>query len=126
MRADQLQQIAQWLAATDIELLELRGPEQSLRLRNDGGAVDAAIPGGAAPSDAGAVFLHRHPLRDDALAEPGTPVQAAQALGLLRIGPLLMPVGAPAAGTVLELLASHGTTVGYGTPLVTLADTSPC
>jgi len=137
MRADQIQQIAAWLAATDIGLLELRGPGQTLRLRHQGSDVDIVETDGAtgppeatpdaspaltvAASSVG-VFLHRHPLRGEALAPPGTPVLQGQALGLLQVGPLLLPVLAPAAGIVLELLAAHGAVVGYATPLVTLHD----
>jgi acetyl-CoA carboxylase biotin carboxyl carrier protein len=137
MHADQIEQIAAWLAATDIGLLELRGPGQSLRLRHQGLSIDIVETDDTAPLDAPApdapqavtvaassvgVFLHRHPLREDALASPGTPVQPGQALGLLQIGPLLLPVLAPAAGIVLELLAAHGAVVGYATPLVALRD----
>lgn len=125
MRADQIRQIAARLAATDISLLELRGPGQTLLLRRQGSAVDivetddAAQPVTVAASSVG-VFLHRHPLREDALAPPGTMVQSGQALGLLQVGPLLLPVLAPAAGIVLELLAADGAVVGYATPLVAL------
>lgn len=138
MRAEQIQQIAAWLAATDIGLLELSGPGQTLRLRHPGSGIaileseDAALPGPDAAPDASqpltvaassvGVFLHRHPLREEALAPPGTPVLPGQALGLLQIGPLLLPVPAPAAGIVLELLAAHGEVVGYATPLVALRD----
>ena len=142
MHADQIQQIAAWLAATDIGLLELRGPGQTLLLRHDGAAVDvvqsdgeAAFEPAAAPTAADppttvtapsvGVFLHSHPMREDALAAPGIPVQVGQTLGLLQIGPLLLPILAPAAGTVLELLAAHGAVVGYGAPLVTLHNTTP-
>ena len=136
MNADQIQQIAAWLATTDIGWLELRGPGETLVLRHDGAAVavvdDAAPPGAAPPSDtltvaapSVGVFLHRHPLREDLLAAPGTAARAGQSLGLLQIGPLLLPVPAPADATVLELLVAHGTTVGYGTPLVALRDTAP-
>lgn len=138
MRADQIAQIAAWLAATDIGLLELRGPGQALRLRHDGARVevldgdkaDAAAPVELATTTVTAasvgVFLHRHPLRQDALAAPGARVQAGQALGLLQIGSLLLAVPAPADGSVHELLAADGAIVGYGTPLVALLDATPC
>lgn len=135
MNADQIQQIAVWLAATDIGLLELRGPGLSLALRQDAGAVTVVDRDEAAQAEAASapaadmptitaasvgVFLHRHPLREQALAAPGAAVQAGQAIGLLQIGLLLLPVTAPGDATVQELLVAHGTTVGYGTPLVSL------
>lgn len=135
MDADRIQQIAAWLAATDIAQLELCGPGVALALRQDAGAVsvvdiDTAEPEAAAEAAAAdlltvtapsvGVFLHRHPLREQPLAAPGTPVRAGQALGLLQIGLLLLPVPAPADGSVHELLAAHGSIVGYGTPLLAL------
>ena len=138
MQADQIQQIARWLAATDIGLLELRGPGHTLVLRNDGAAVELVEQDDGALIDTGApaepltvtapslgVFLHRHPLRAEALAAPGTAVQAGQVLGLLQIGSLLLPVPAPADAFVIEALAEHGAVVGYGTPLFALQADTP-
>lgn len=137
MQADDLSRLADWLAATDIGLLELRGPGTALRLRRMADGVQAE-PLTAAAADAAAdaeadagetrvvapalgVFLHRHPLRSDALAPVGSAVFAGQVLGLLQTGPLLRPVPSPAAGVLLEALVPHGATVGYGTPLLTIA-----
>ena len=134
MNTDEIEQLSAWLAATDIGVLELRGPGTQLRLRNDGGAAPVRQESGTAPraparpqarnltADAPSVgvFLHRHPLRDGALAPVGGPVRAGQALGLLQIGALLLPVCAPQAATVTSLRVAHGTAVGYGTPLVDL------
>jgi acetyl-CoA carboxylase biotin carboxyl carrier protein len=149
MQADQIEQIARWLAATDIALLELNGPGHTLVLRHDGAAVEFIEQEHGAPMDASAasaaltdttaapdlltvtapslgVFLHRHPLRAEALAAPGAAVQGGQVLGLLQIGSLLLPVAAPANAFVIEPLAEHGAVVGYGTPLFALqADTPP-
>lgn len=148
MQADQIQQIARWLVATDIGLLELRGPGHALLLRHDGAAVDivqqddgATMATGMPPAPLAnthaapgtvtvtapslGVFLHRHPLRAEALAAPGTAVQAGQALGLLQIGSLLLPLVAPSDACVIEALAEHGAVVGYGTPLVTLQADTP-
>lgn len=134
MNTEQIEQLSAWLAATDIGVLELRGPGTQLRLRNDGGEAPvrqeaiAAPPASAGPqarsltADAPSVgvFLHRHPLRDTALAPVGALVRTGQAVGLLQIGALLSPVCAPQAATVAGLRVAHGTAVGYGTPLVDL------
>lgn len=108
------ERIAAWLDGTDIGLLELRGPGVAWTWRR---AVDAVT----VPSPFVGVFLHRHPLRGDDFAPPGTAVAAGQVLGLLQAGPLLRPVTAPAAGVVQQVLAAHGAAVGWGTPLVTLS-----
>ena len=134
MHLDTLEQLSAWLAATDIALLELRGPGVHVRLRRDGALgvpmLDAAPPDAgtagrpprflAAASSVG-VFLHAHPLNDALLAQPGAAVSAGQVLGLLQIGALLLPVTAPQDGTVIGTLVAHGERVGFGTPLVELA-----
>ena len=132
MNAERVSQLSAWLAATDIDLLELRGEGTELRLLREGGRVDVMAPGEgiataqpvlpvAAPSVG--IFLHSHPLHDAPLAVPGQAVAAGEALGLLRIGALLLPVIAPQAGTVAGHLVAHGTVVGYGTPVVDLITT---
>jgi acetyl-CoA carboxylase biotin carboxyl carrier protein len=128
---DQLQQLAAWLAATDIGLLELRTPEGTLRLGRKGASsgeivqLDAADDGtAAAPAVATASsvgqFLHRHPLHAAPLVRIGERVPAGQLLGLLQIGPLLLPVHAPLAGVVAAMRVAAGQAVGYGTALVEL------
>jgi len=136
---ERLRELVAWLAPTEIGLLELRGPQMHLRLRRDGGPlgevvqVDAgddsptAIAGTTPQNDTTlisansvGVFLHRHPLREAALARPGADVRAGQTLGLLQIGMLLLPVTAPRDGTVGGTLVAHGSAVGYGTPLLQL------
>jgi len=134
MRIDELQQLSAWIAATDIGLLELRGPEGHLRLRHDGTRVEvveddapatqevlrAEAPRVVATADSVGVFLHRHPLHEAPLARPGATVRAGQTLGLLQVGALLLPVPAPHDGRVAGTLVAHGTAVGYGTALVEL------
>ena len=129
MKIDEVQQLSAWLAATDIDLLELDGPGEHLCLRRDGARVEI-VPGDAlqdgpeqravATAASVGVFLHGHPLRGETLASPGTVVRAGQVLGLLQVGALLIPVTAPVEGIVQAMLVARGETVGYGTPLVEL------
>jgi acetyl-CoA carboxylase biotin carboxyl carrier protein len=134
MQIDRVPQLSAWLAETDIVLLELRGPDLLLRLRHDG--VDAIVvqelttpaaetahpPSHSLTVNAPSVgvFLHAHPLHPAALAPVGARVRAGEAVGLLQIGALLLPVPAPQAATVIGMRVAHGATVGYGTPLVDL------
>lgn len=129
-------QLLAWLAETDITLLELRGPGVHLCLSPHPHAQlhphhdDAGIDVLGTPSAVAArmmvsapsvgVFLHQHPLHEAPLAPPGARADAGQALGLLRIGSLLLPVCAPRAAMVATTLVAHGTLVGYGTPLIEL------
>ena len=129
MKIDDVQQLSAWLAATDIDLLELHGPGEHLCLRRDGARVEI-VPSDAlqdgpeqravATAASPGVFLHGHPLRGEPLATPGAVARAGQVLGLLQIGALLLPVTAPAEGVVQAMLVAQDTTVGYGTPLVEL------
>lgn len=130
MDTERVRQLCEWLAATDIGLLELTGPGTHLRLGCDaalgatrldsanGPAAAACTTPVAVAAPSVGVFLHRHPLQEAPLAQRGTRVSRGQPLGLLRIGALLLPVSAPHDGRVAEVLAADGAAVGYGTPLV--------
>ena len=132
---DRVQQLADWLAATDIGRLELRGPGQAIRLQRDGAGIvvtlgapehpQRCVPGVAATAASVGVFLHRHPLHQTALAETGATVACGQVVGLLQIGALLLPVTSPCDGVVAGTLVAHGAAVGYGTRLVELQPFSP-
>ena len=129
MGSDSIAQLSAWLAATDIDLLELRGPNACLRIGP--GAEELAAAALPAPSATPApallvraasvgVFLHRHPLSEAPLAAIGTTVRSGTVLGLLQIGALLLPVCAPRDARITGLRIAHGKSVGYGTPLVDL------
>jgi len=126
---DHVDQLCAWLADTDISLLELTSPTRTMRLLNDGsrvavetidGTEGAHQPALLVRALAPGIFLQQHPLRDSAIAAIGDDIAADASLGLLQIGPLLLPVSAPLTGTVTNVLARHGTVVGYGTPLFEL------
>lgn len=132
---DRAAEIAAWFAAAGLGELELSGPGGRLRLRrgelgaapgpiapDDTSAAQAAGPGREVVASPGVgVFLRAHPLRDQPLAAPGERVAEGQALGLLRIGSLLVPVLAPRPGTVRAIPAEDGALVGFGDPLFELA-----
>jgi acetyl-CoA carboxylase biotin carboxyl carrier protein len=135
MRIESLVQLSASLDDAGIGLLELRGPGVLLRLGRDSadaasaGGRGAAVPGRTqaaqssgvtvnAPS--AGVFLHAHPMQSTPLAPVGAQVRAGATIGLLKIGPLLLPVPASRTAVVTSLRVAHGTTVGYGTPLVDL------
>ena len=132
---ERIRQLGEWLRATDISLLELRGPGESIRLRRQPSGEVREAEADAAPSAvpqsngtttlvrAGSVgiVLHTHPLRIEPLVKPGQQVAAGQAVALLRIGQVLLPVAAPRAGVVSRIVSTHESAVGFGTPLVELA-----
>ena len=135
--AAQARQLSEWLAATDIAILELTGPGQVIRLRrtagdgitteiSDGNAQDGEaqdshdIPATVVRAGSVGVVLHAHPLRDEPLVRAGQRVSAGQALVLLQVGKVLLPVCAPRDATVIRHVADHHSVAGYGTPLVEL------
>lgn len=137
---DWIQGLAQRLSPTDIDHLELAGPAITLLLvRGPSGAFDAqVVPTGTPPlhsnlqrpTSAEAGLMLRagsvgrvclaHPLREEPMVLAGDPVVAGQALLLLQLGQVLLPVTAPCAGRVRRVVAQAGAAVGYGSPLVEL------
>jgi acetyl-CoA carboxylase biotin carboxyl carrier protein len=130
MQVDDVRQLSAWIAATDIDLLELQGPEHHVCLRRHGTQVvvvapedevpEAPVPTVVVTAPCVGVFLHRHPLRTEPLAPAGAAVRAGQVVGLLQIGALLVPVNASHGAIVERALAAHGATVGFGEPLLEL------
>jgi acetyl-CoA carboxylase biotin carboxyl carrier protein len=110
----QREDIARWLAGTDIGYFELHTPFETLRF----GAPEARPAATTLRAGSVGVFRHAHPLHAAALAPIGEPVPAGRAVGLLQIGPLLLPVIAPVAGRVARWLADDGAAVGFGAALI--------
>ena len=120
-------ELAEHFAATGLSCLELTSPTQVLRLSRqaDGelhietlarspAAVDATLVRAGCP---GRVRLN-HPLHTEPLVRPGQVVEAGQALLLLQVGQVLLPVPAPRAGRVLRLRIAEGSVVGHGDALL--------
>lgn len=129
--AEQLQQMAAWLAGTDIGLLELRTPQGTVRLGRNGAATSEIVPldesehgeepaPAVAASEGVGVFLHAHPLHDAPVVRIGERVAAGQTLGLLQVGPLLLPVSAPVAARVAGVCLETCRIAEYGTALFDL------
>ncbi|HEX7912108.1 MAG TPA: biotin/lipoyl-containing protein [Paraburkholderia sp.] len=144
----ELRTITSWLAAVDIEFIEISRPGATVRLTMEQGscvggasATDNVVsPAAAAAAAAQAsashqaqaqpvsvnagsagVFLAMHPARSTPLVEAGAQVKPGEIVGLLRIAQLCVPVVAPVNGVLTRTLVAHGTTVGYGTPLLEFA-----
>lgn len=126
---DHVDQLSTWLKDANLALLELRGPSATLRLVNDGVSV-RVVQGEESPSvdplsmtvhaPSPGIFLDRHPLHERAIALVAADVRVGDPLGFLQIGPLLLAVPAPRAGTLTNVLVAHGRIVGYGKPLFVL------
>jgi biotin carboxyl carrier protein len=118
-----IQQIYEYLADTDIALLELRGPQGSVRLENNEGKPPAQRLSPLeiiVTSPGTGLFLHRHPSSQNSLVNEGDVVVAGQIIGLLQVGVLLLPVQARSAGAVIGHLVAHGDLVDFGRKLIAL------
>jgi acetyl-CoA carboxylase biotin carboxyl carrier protein len=124
MTNDQAAVVAGWLAATDISLLELSGPDGQWQIRNEGGKTTLTItstrPALAVSAPHAGVFLTHHPLQRHPVVEPETPVAQGQLVGLLQVGVLLVPVVAPQNGVFVNYSSADRSLVGYATPLFEL------
>ncbi len=130
---DHLDQITDWLKATDIQVFELCGREGGVRLsrRVDGTFERADLAAGfkphraegtLLPSPGVGIFLNAHPLQSAPPVRIGATVRQGQVLGFLRIGMMLVPVASTGEGILSEVLAADGALVGYGTPLFRLGE----
>ena len=133
--SDDIAEIASWLSAAGIDTCKLTGPDYHVCLRRRAAEPSIVLgSAGAASEAAGAKktrhqlivspgvgrFLHAHPVHEAPLVGTNEPVTTGQPLGLLQVGPILLPVVAPRDGIVAEILAPDASLVGYGDPLVAL------
>lgn len=126
----ELRQIADWLRAAGLEMIEIAGPHGQVRLRvaPDGVTAPAVTAADAAPPPAPRVvrtqgfgeLLWSHPLRPAAFVAVGDTVAAGQIVALLRTGEILAPVFASAGGVAARLLGEEGSVLGYGSPVLEL------
>lgn len=136
MRISDIAEIASWLSAAGIATCELTGPDYRVCLQRSGQApptapvvaasgCDGTLPHNERPdlitSPGVGLFLHAHPVHETTLVGPNEPVSAGQPLGLLQVGPILLPIVSPRDGIVATILAPDGSLVGYGDPLVALS-----
>ncbi|MFZ4289417.1 acetyl-CoA carboxylase [Variovorax sp. HJSM1_2] len=131
MQTQDIRQLAEWLAATDIDLLELQGPNLQIEIHRDGSAPEqqaaptsnAAVSADHVSVRAGSlgVLLDHIPGRNTPLCTPGSTVQAGGLIALMQVGLLLLPVRAPCDGWTGDWHVPPGSTLGYGTPLVDIS-----
>jgi acetyl-CoA carboxylase biotin carboxyl carrier protein len=127
--ADDIDGLATALAESGLAELHLTGPATDVHLvRSCTGEIDRVAlpsPPDLITSSGAGTFLTCHPLHTAPLAAPGRFVGAGQTVALLRIGLVLRPVTAPAAGHIGAPLVEPGILVGYGTNLFSLHSGQP-
>ncbi|MCE2574180.1 biotin/lipoyl-containing protein [Komagataeibacter sp. FNDCR2] len=131
---EQIAQMATWLAQAGLDSLELSNEAAGLKLRIRVGqaAIAAVSPTVAAPpAQAGTAmvavkapyFGHlclTHPLRDAPFAPVGAKVGQGDVVALLTLDTLQVPVPAPVAGTVVDIVAQPDALVGYGAVILNI------
>lgn len=119
-------ELATLLRGTDIAALELRGPGGlCLRVVNDDAKLTAGGGTITARASSPGVLLQSHPMHTRPLCVPGQGVSAGQALALLRVGHLLLPVTAAQPGTFVRYRAAAGSAVGWGDAVADLTPFAP-
>jgi biotin carboxyl carrier protein len=136
MHISKIQQIMEWMSKADLASLELQSAEFSVRLVRPRNPSAQSAPMAVAEAPVAATnavkvaamatvcgrFLSRHPLRDQAQVSPGQRIEVGDLVGLVAVGELLLPVTATAAGIAGGFLVEDQQLVGYGTPVLALAD----
>lgn len=122
-----MQQIATWLESAGVSAIEIEtedgrhlriAMDEEVLLRADNGPRDMApiapVSITAAKAPFAGHFLEAHPARGTSAAAEDTAVATGDVVGFIKVGPLLMPVRAPDAGTLNECSVKAGDLVGYG------------
>lgn len=89
------------------------------------GAVEtfaAAKPAHTIKSDGPGILRLSDPAGGAAFVTAGSRIAAGQIVALLEVGTALLPLHAAEAGRAEAILANEGDLVGYGTPIIKLAD----
>lgn len=131
-------QISQWLNEAGLSSLELSNTH-GLRLRitvgesnastsdmtdhtssPQGQLDDAASPDIFVTAPYFGNLLRKNPLTNEEFAPSGSSVCAGDAVSMLQIGELTVPITAPQNGTVVQFMAEEGDLISYGQTILTL------
>lgn len=124
LAADQIAELTLYMRGLGIAEVEIADGDEILRV-----ALPEAIqqpapttpgPAIAIAATACGVFFLGHPARET-MPSIGTRFAAGDIVGVIAAGPLLRPVEAPAAGTLIHILCEPGQRVDFGVPLLALA-----
>lgn len=116
---DELDRILGWMQGAKLELLSVRDGDVQLLLRR-AGAVRAEGTAINVVTRAMGTYLPAHPRRPDAALKLGDRVAVGAVVGYLRAGQTLVPIVTGKAGKVSAILATPGSLLGYGAPVLSL------
>lgn len=129
MKIEEIRQLADWLGAAGLSVIELQRGDEKLLLRRNARVTPsspvALKPAGAqqplaVTASGPGVFFATHPNEATPYVHSGEVISQGQLVGVLRIGALFFPVRTAVAGRVRQMLVSDGKSVGYGQPLIEL------
>lgn len=113
-----LDKLTAWMEEGGFTRLTYTRGKRSVTLRRPEGAqAKPRLPAQTITSPSIGVFTPSHPLAAEPYAAAGSVVRAGEIVGLLSIGPVLLPVEAPCTATVRRVLLQEGALVGFGDPL---------
>ncbi|OCP35792.1 hypothetical protein [Ensifer sp. LC163] len=117
------------LEAAGVDGLEIERPTQGVRIllaRGRSPIVDrtaedrsAVVPASfvAVKAPMAGEFLSHDISRSAAPEDHPQEVESGDVIGFVKVGPILLPLAAPASGQIVRHVAEHGAIVGFGDPL---------
>lgn len=110
-----LDQLTTWMQEGGFTRLTYKRGKSAVTLRLPGSAAPAPKPKQLRPINSPGLgaFMPGHPLADQPYVQPGSAVDAGDIVGLLAIGPVLLPVKAPCSGLIRSVIRRQGEVVGY-------------
>ncbi|WP_137128619.1 acetyl-CoA carboxylase [Rhizobium sp. FY34] len=110
------------LTTAGVDGVEISGPSGTLRIimsaeEKVSHAAPAPSPALSIKAPMAGIFCPPRPGSSEVPADLPRTVAAGQALGFLRLGPVLLPLAAPKAGLLTRQFVEAGALVGFGDTL---------
>jgi biotin carboxyl carrier protein len=118
---DDLDRVLGWMLEQGLQSLSVTEGDAQLTLKLAGAMPSVSVSNVEVKTQAMGVFLPAHPRRPGSALAPGDTVGAGAIVGFLQSGPTLVPVTSDSTGIVTAILAQPGAVLGYGAPVLRLA-----
>lgn len=118
---DDLDRVLGWMLEQGLQSVSVTEGDAQLTLKLAGAMPAVAMTSVEVKTQAMGVFLPAHPRRSGSALVPGDTVAAGAIVGFLQSGLTLVPVTSDSTGIVTAILARPGALLGYGAPVLTLA-----
>ena len=118
---DDLDRLLGWMQQAGLQSLSVTEGNARLTLKLAGVAPSLPAATFDLTTKAMGAFLPSHPRRPQSALKPGDDVAAGTIVGFLQSGPTLVPITTETPGWVMAVIAEPGALLGYGSPVLTLA-----